>query len=201
VRFSLVAPVVLASVLMASSADAALIDLGSGLIYDTLQDLTFVQDVRLSRTLGDDADGVMNYADAQTWVGNLTYGGHDDWRLPAFFGWTEPLSLNRTSEISRMLTHLGWGNTSNIWGDYAPGTVGPFINLTQGFDSQAWLNSGGDIWSVVWQFDIPDRGLDSLELAWAVRDGGNPEQRVPEPSTLLLVGVGSALLLRARRRR
>ena len=136
------------------------------MIYDTFQDLTFMQDVRLARTLGQDDDGEFNWNDAHAWVADLEYGGYDDWRLPQFFGGSEPLSENRTSEISRMLVQLGWGNRNNgvpsdLWGDYQAGSHGPFINLSTGFDG-AWLaNSGGLMWIVVWQFDVPDGGAES----------------------------------------
>ncbi|MET0165155.1 MAG: PEP-CTERM sorting domain-containing protein, partial [Vicinamibacterales bacterium] len=189
----------------ASPAQADLIDLGNGLIYDPRQDVTFVQDVRLARTLGQDGDGEFNWNDAHTWVANLTYAGYEDWRLPQFF-YAGPLSENRTSEISRMLVHLGWGNRSgglpsDSWGDYEAGSHGPFINLSTGLDG-AWLaNSGGLMWIAVLQFDVPDGGMDSNQLAWAVRDGGNPYSRVPEPSTLLLVGVGAFGVLRSVRGR
>jgi hypothetical protein len=180
-------------------ARADLIDLGDGMIYDTFQDLTFVQDVRLARTLGEDEDGEFNWDDAHAWVADLRYGGYDDWRLPQFFWDSGPLSENRTSEISRMLVHLGWGNRdgngspSDLSGDYQAGSHGPFINLSTGFDG-AWLaNSNGLMWIAVWQFDVPDGGRESNQLAWAVRDGrANPTQRIPEPSTLALIALGLA---------
>ena len=50
------------------------------MIYDPIQDLTFMQDVRLARTLGQDDDGEFNLNDANTWVADLQYGGYDDWR-------------------------------------------------------------------------------------------------------------------------
>ena len=48
------------------------------------------------------------------------------------------------------------------------------------------------MWIMVWQFDVPDGGALSNQLAWAVRDGGNPMQRIPEPSTLALIALGVA---------
>jgi hypothetical protein len=56
-------------------ADAALIDRGGGLIYDTDLDITWLQDANYY--------GVrMNWDDAVAWAAGLNFGGYDDWRLP-----------------------------------------------------------------------------------------------------------------------
>ena len=83
---------------MASSANAALIDRGNGMVYDSDQNLTWLQDSNYAATSGyaaanavdngvfayDNilADGSMGWDAATTWAANLNYGGYDDWRLP-----------------------------------------------------------------------------------------------------------------------
>lgn len=69
-------------------AQAALHDRGSGLIYDDVLNLTWLQDANYAKTSGYDADGAMTWTTATTWAANLVY--HDsvrnvdysDWRLP-----------------------------------------------------------------------------------------------------------------------
>jgi hypothetical protein len=67
---------------LAATAHATLIDRGGGLIYDSDLDVTWLADANYAETSGFDADGAMTWADAMTWVGNLSYGGFTDWRLP-----------------------------------------------------------------------------------------------------------------------
>lgn len=67
---------------LSGAAQATLIDRGGGLIYDDVLNLTWLRDANYARTSGYDADGLMNWADANTWAANLSYGGYSDWRLP-----------------------------------------------------------------------------------------------------------------------
>ncbi|MEQ1622203.1 MAG: hypothetical protein ABL919_12410 [Methylococcales bacterium] len=70
------------------NVQAALIDRGSGLLYDTALNITWLQDADFVQTSGYDADGLMLWSDAKTWAADLVY--HDsirnvdysDWRLP-----------------------------------------------------------------------------------------------------------------------
>jgi hypothetical protein len=62
------------------SSKAALIDRGSGLIYDNVLDVTWAQDTALSQTLG--GAGIFNWGGAKAWADQLVFGGYDDWRLP-----------------------------------------------------------------------------------------------------------------------
>src|SRR3972149_1606307 len=72
-----------------ATAQATLIDRGGGLIYDSDQDLTWLQDANYAMTSGYDSDGRMTWVAAMAWASGLSYGGYDDWRLPAGFGtWT-----------------------------------------------------------------------------------------------------------------
>lgn len=69
--------------MFATQAAAELIDRGNGLIYDSVQDLTWTQNGGLSgfRT---------SVADAVAWAENLVYGGFDDWRLPTTTQFDDP---------------------------------------------------------------------------------------------------------------
>ena len=66
---------------LCNSASAALIDRGNGLIYDSDQNLTWLQDANYAMTSGYDDDGRMSWDAATSWADNLVFGGYDDWRL------------------------------------------------------------------------------------------------------------------------
>ena len=81
-----------------STAQAALISVGGGMIYDSTRDITWLADMNYAFTSGYVASGVapgsafdpdtiwtdgrMGWNAANTWANNLVYGGFDDWRLP-----------------------------------------------------------------------------------------------------------------------
>ena len=65
------------------TASATLFDRGNGMIYDSDQNLTWLQDANHAQTSGYDSDGVMTWNEATTWASNLSFGGFDDWRLPS----------------------------------------------------------------------------------------------------------------------
>ena len=67
---------------VAGNANSALIDRGGGLIYDTVLDVTWLQDANFAQTSGYDNDGRMSWDAAAAWAEQLQYGGHIDWRLP-----------------------------------------------------------------------------------------------------------------------
>src|SRR6218665_1871163 len=60
---------------MAGAAQAALYDRGGGMIYDSTQNVTWLQNTNLG--------GNLNSADAEWWARDLVYGGYSDWRLPS----------------------------------------------------------------------------------------------------------------------
>lgn len=80
---------------------ATLIDRGGGLLYDTVLDVTWLQDANYATTSGFDADGRLGIYSARQWVDDLEYYDsnnnitYDDWRLPTrleddlpfHFGW------------------------------------------------------------------------------------------------------------------
>lgn len=87
-----------AMVALTGTAQAALINVGGGMIYDTTRDITWLADMNYAFTSGYAASGVdpfsefgpdtiwtdgrMGWNAANTWANNLVYGGFSDWRLP-----------------------------------------------------------------------------------------------------------------------
>lgn len=228
----IVAPALLMIVVAAAPARAELIDFGNGLIgmrngtiYDSVQDVTWLQDVNYARTSGADEDGLMLARDAYVWVNSLVFAGSSDWRLPRVN--TDGLYENSDSEVSTLMGMLGrhWqhlplqicdasgctptGEYSESL-DYAGGTWGPFVGNNAAIPS-FWLEStpttnagcgmsdqypvGCTVWQSLYNVEI---GVFHSEYhaVWANRDGGDPRvARVPEPSTLVMTWMGIAGIL------
>lgn len=53
-----------------------------GMVYDDVLDITWLADANYAVTSGYDANGLMTWADANTWADTLVFGGYNDWRLP-----------------------------------------------------------------------------------------------------------------------
>lgn len=68
--------------IMSGAVQAALVDRGGGLVYDTDLDITWMADANYAKTSGYDADGLMTWDESVKWADQLVYGGYDDWRLP-----------------------------------------------------------------------------------------------------------------------
>lgn len=62
--------------LVATSANATLINRGNGMIYDDDLNITWLQDFHYGGVAA-------NWNDANTWAESLVFGGFDDWRLPS----------------------------------------------------------------------------------------------------------------------
>ena len=88
IRFLLLVTAVFLSLTL-SSAQAALHDRGSGLIYDDVLNLTWLQDANYAKTTGFDADGLMSRSGSFEWIKSLSYFdsirnvSYQDWRLPS----------------------------------------------------------------------------------------------------------------------
>lgn len=89
IRTTLIASSLIAANLVSGAAQAALVDRGGGLIYDTDLNVTWLKDTNYAQTSGYDADGRMTWSQAVTWADNLSYYDsvrnvtYSDWRLPA----------------------------------------------------------------------------------------------------------------------
>lgn len=194
--------VALAALVLASpsrEARAELINYGGGLIYDSEQDLTwldpFYAQPAHTAMMGDPltcgespCDWFYTWTGATSWVADLDYEGYDDWRLPSR---TDPSSFGGDNEVRRMLSQLsGWEFGPNIGDSYellAAGDGGPFADQPAYYF--IWLHDEPYTYTHYMGYDIPDH-LDFSGNVRAVRSGA-PVSKVPEPATLALVGLGA----------
>ena len=111
-------PLLAAAGLLASgAAQATLFDRGGGLLYDDVLKVTWLQDANYAKTsgyAGANADGEMNWADANAWAANLVY--HDsvrgvdwsDWRLarnsPVGADWNYAWSYDGSTDYAVNIT-------------------------------------------------------------------------------------------------
>ena len=189
---------------LVGTANATLYDRGGGLIYDSDQDITWLQNANY-------AGIIMNWANAVAWADTLSYYDSvrgvtwDDWRLPTtmdgpyvygYDGTTTAGHNITTSEMGYMyyvnLGNLGYYTTDgNYQSGYGVNNTGPFDNLQPIF---SW--SGTEYASepaCAWGFFFYN-GLQTITgkagggFAWAVRPGD--VSAVPIPSAIWLLGSG-----------
>jgi hypothetical protein len=202
------------------AANATLFDRGGGLIYDDALDITWLKDANYA--------GVkMTWSEAMTWADNLVYGAYGDWRLPRTvdgpFVWGYDGSTTAGYNITS--SEMGWMYYVNLHnkGYYAtdgtnpqPGwgliNGSPFINL---YMDDYWSSTEYSVDpSLAWGFvfstgnqgpdwkDFYPSGSANVRFAWAVRNGdvGDISSPVPEPTTVLLLGLGLMGLAGVRRK-
>jgi hypothetical protein len=208
--------------LMLGSAQAALHDRSGGLIYDDILNVTWLQDANFAAGSAYDdgfssTDGQMTWASAMAWVADLSYAGFTDWRLP-FATPVRPLDpryANDGSEdygfnitrTSSEMAHLYYVSLSGIGarspsGEFQPGhgtSNSTFHRLAEsaGYywtETESYLSYGA------YSFNFSGGSADannkiSEMYALAVRDGDVEANHVPEPETILLLGVALVTLL------
>ena len=204
-----------------NAANAELIDRGGGLIYDTVLDVTWLQDTQYAITSGAAAPGTgMSWQNATSWADGLAYYDSvrgvtwDDWRLPGTFVNDFSSVGFDTSGLSSELAYmyyvnLGFAANQSLdrW-DPEPtsSNYNPFVNIAY---RSYWSGTDAGIperdWSWAlhfhfgWQFmnDQLDQGY-----AWAVRNGDVAAigASVPEPAGAILIALGVGGLAFRRRK-
>jgi len=212
------------------SAQAALVNRGNGMIYDTVQNITWLADMNHAVTSGYAAanaggsgsnliltDGRMGWGAATAWANDLVYRGLRGWRLPTLnpldascMGGLVVGGYNCTGgELSRLfVTDLGNQGASSVL-DQTGDTAEQIANLALFSNVLSFSYWSGTEDSPnsnsAWYFFTFDglqtrAGKASAMYAVAVRPG-DVAASVPEPQTLALVLLALGATMVVRRRR
>ena len=191
------------------AANAAFIDRGDGMIYDELLDVTWLQDANYALTSGFDADGLMTWDLANTWVAGLTVGGVSGWRLPTMTTPGSPRPNENGQDVTGPTNEneFGWLWYQLNGGAYITDTtdISPFINLPiqvgEFLSTDEWYWTAEESGDSAWRMSMNCACWDAQDKqtewhAWAVHDGD--VARIPEPGIFTLLGIGLFGLVVAR---
>ncbi len=110
---------------MVEPAGATLFDRGGGLIYDSDQNITWLQNANYGAGSGYDVGdpwvppgvGLMEFGQAKKWAANLVYQRYDDWRLPTTvdrpWGYSD-YDSRRYNDTSSEMGYMYYSNLGNI---------------------------------------------------------------------------------------
>lgn len=208
--------------LVASIANAALIDRGGGLIYDTDLNITWLANADLAAgdTFGvsgiNPPDGAMSWFTAQSWIGAMNtanYLNYSNWRLPTTL---QPDSTCSSQEggdsfgyacTGSEMGHLFYKELGGIAGFSILSTHNSSLNLFRNVRSNMyWSDTGySSDTTFAWYFGS-DSGVQNTyfenyyySYAWAVLSGD--VATVPVPAAAWLFGSGLLGLIGIARKR
>ena len=199
-----------AMVVLSGAVQAALVNRGGGMIYDTTLNITWLSDWNYAQTSGDDANGLMNWLTAKNWADNLVYGGYDDWRLPTSLnadGTGPCMSFNCSGSEMGHMFYVDWDATAG--NPFSSGTDAANLALFSNVQSYAyWSGTGFSPNNNAWffgtisghqnfSFGAPPNQFFLYAVAVRPGDVGAP---VPAPQTLALALLALAGIAAARRR-
>lgn len=207
--------IVIALISGTGAAHAALYDRGSGMIYDSALNITWLQDANFAKTSGYSLSGLMTWDQATTWADILNYAGFTGWRLASaglidttgmsFDGSTDDSFNNTRSEIGHLFDELGNKSRYDVNGILQSGygvTGTTFFDASENQDI-SFFNVQNDVYwedetskqdpAAAWFFAtfVGNQGAASKSYsyaAWAVHDGDIAN--VPVPATAWLFGSG-----------
>lgn len=214
---------------VSGAAQAALIDRGGGLIYDSDLNVTWLADANYAQTSDYDADGLMTWNEATAWVTGLAYYDsvrgvtYSDWRLPsttdlgspacnfAYVGTNCGYNIKYKGEMAHLFyDELGnvaiYDETGHSRFGWNLSNIGPFKNLQEyGYWSgtEYWISSDPPlpISSWVFTFDAGGQYLnEKTNGLFALAVRDGDVTPVPEPSSWTMMLVGIALLVRLSRK-
>ena len=187
-----------------TGVQAELIDRGNGMIYDTVLDITWLQDANYALTSGYDDDGKMTWYEAVEWADRLVYAGFDDWRLASrsvsagtpvgTVDYTQSLvNCHTESEEACRDNEYGYMFVYNLGGSLGDDLRGDQISTTNGVELQNiqyayWSgtqHSNSDFYAYVFFFGgggSLDDGKTSRWASWVVRDGDIDDPPCPTPA-------------------
>jgi MYXO-CTERM domain-containing protein len=193
---------------LSGAVQAALVARSGGLVYDTVQNITWLQNWN--------TNGQMTWTTANAWANGLVYAGYGDWRLPTANTSGSGPCFNYScdnSELGYLFYYYLGVNTDGDLLDHTGDTVEQIDNLAKFTNLEQMLNGGywssevyGDVGSQsATLFRTERAGFGSAganfggAYAVAVRTG-DVTAAVPEPQTLALALLALAAAVVARRR-
>ena len=220
-----------ATVALTGAAQAALVDRGGGMIYDTTRNITWLADMNYAFTSGYAAanaggtgsnrimaDGRMAWDAALAWANSLEFGGFSDWRLPTLNpsdtsctgGFAVGFGYNCTGgELSGLfVTDLGYNSDGFVLiaSDDTPEQIANLALFSNVQSLYYWSGTEyAPIPSAAWGF-TPDGGYQSAggkgNASYAVAvRPGDVTTSVPEPQTLALALLALGATTVVRRKR